>query len=220
LELFVGTIGYMAKYWTQILELTGEHLYMSVSAILIAIVVGVPLAVLMTRNRTVAAIIQTSINIIQTIPSLSLLLIIMIFLGLGYSTAIVALALYALLPIIQNTYAGLENVDKNLVEAGTGMGMTPVQLLTKVKLPLALPIILAGIRVASVVSIGAATIATFVGAGGLGEMIMRGISTTDDQKILAGAIPAALLVILVDVLLGLIEKKAGYRMHTAKAAHK
>jgi len=216
LELFVGTFLYMAKYWTQILELTGEHLYMSVSAILIAILAGVPLAVFMTRNRTVATVIQTIINIIQTIPSLSLLLIIMIFLGLGYSTAIVALALYALLPIIQNTYAGLENVDKNLVEAGTGMGMTPMQLLTKVKLPLALPIILAGVRVASVVSIGAATIATFVGAGGLGEMIMRGISTTDDQKILAGAIPAALLVILVDMLLGLIEKKAGYRMHTVK----
>lgn len=216
MEVLIGTLGVFATYWKQLLAFTGEHLFMSASAILIAIVAGIPLAVWMTRNQRVAFVIQTVINAIQTIPTISLLLIIMIFLGLGYGTAIVALALYSLLPIVQNTYAGLENVDKNLTEAGTGMGMTKLQLLTKVKIPLALPIILTGIRVASVVSIGAATMATFVGAGGLGEMIMRGIVTTDDQKVLAGAIPAALLVILVDLILGKIEKRANFRMQTAR----
>ncbi|RNB77783.1 ABC transporter permease [Brevibacillus nitrificans] len=189
---------------------------MSAIAILLAIVIGVPLAVFMTRNPKIAVTIQTIINTVQTIPTISLLLIIMIFLGLGYSTAIVALVLYSLLPIVQNTYAGLENVDKSMIEAGTGMGMTRLQLLTYVKLPLALPIILAGVRIAAVVAVGSATIATFVGAGGLGEMIMRGISTTDDQKILAGAIPAAVLVVLVDMLIGKIEKRASYRVNTAR----
>lgn len=217
MDVLIGTLGVFATYWRQLLAFTGEHLFMSASAILIAIVVGVPLAVWMTRNQRIAFIIQTTINAIQTIPTISLLLIIMIFLGLGYGTAIVALALYSLLPIVQNTYAGLENVDKNLTEAGTGMGMTKLQLLTKVKIPLALPIILTGIRVASVVSIGAATMATFVGAGGLGEMIMRGIVTTDDQKVLAGAIPAALLVILADLILGKIEKRTNFRMQAARA---
>lgn len=214
--MLFGTIQVMIKYSDQILDLTGEHLFMSVCAILIAIFLGIPLAILMTRNRTLALAIQTAINVIQTIPSISLLLVIMIFFGLGYKTAITALALYSLLPIIQNTYAGLENVDKNMIEAGTGMGMTPAQLLFMVKIPLAMPIILAGIRVSSVVAIGAATIATFVGAGGLGEMILRGISTTDDQKILAGAIPAALLVIIVDLLLGMVEKKSSFRLRMAK----
>ncbi|MFJ9501640.1 ABC transporter permease [Brevibacillus centrosporus] len=207
---------FITRYGGQILELTGEHLYMSAIAILLAIVIGVPLAVFMTRNPKIAVTIQTIINTVQTIPTISLLLIIMIFLGLGYSTAIVALVLYSLLPIVQNTYAGLENVDKSMIEAGTGMGMTRLQLLTYVKLPLALPIILAGVRIAAVVAVGSATIATFVGAGGLGEMIMRGISTTDDQKILAGAIPAAVLVVVVDMLIGKIEKRASYRVNTAR----
>ncbi|MED1953704.1 ABC transporter permease [Brevibacillus centrosporus] len=207
---------FISRYGGQILELTGEHLYMSAIAILLAIVIGFPLAVFMTRNPKIAVTIQTIINTVQTIPTISLLLIIMIFLGLGYSTAIVALVLYSLLPIVQNTYAGLENVDKSMIEAGTGMGMTRLQLLTYVKLPLALPIILAGVRIAAVVAVGSATIATFVGAGGLGEMIMRGISTTDDQKILAGAIPAAVLVVGVDMLIGKIEKRASYRVNTAR----
>jgi osmoprotectant transport system permease protein len=216
MDTLIGTIQYMSRSWGQILELTGEHLMMSASAIAIAIAVGIPLSILMTRNQTLAVAIQNVINTIQTIPAISMLLVIMILLGLGYSTAIVALALYSLLPIVQNTYAGLSNVDKNMIEAGTGMGMTPLQLLTKVKIPLALPVILTGIRVASVVAIGTATIATFVGAGGLGEMIMRGISTTDDIKILAGAIPAVVIVILVDLLMGKIEKKASFRMRTAR----
>ncbi|ELK43609.1 amino acid ABC transporter permease [Brevibacillus agri] len=216
MDSILDIIGVMNKYSEQILELTGEHLFMSISAIVIAIALGLPLAILMTKNRTLAVAIQTTINIIQTIPSISMLLIIMIFLGLGYDTAIVALALYSMLPIIANTYAGLTGVDKNMIEAGTGMGMTSGQLLRMVMIPLAMPIILAGVRVAAVVAIGAATMATFVGAGGLGEMILRGISTTDDQKILAGAIPAALLVILVDLLLGLVEKKSSFRLRAAK----
>lgn len=218
METLMGTIQYMVKYWDQIAGLTGEHLIMSASAIMIAIAAGIPLAILMTRNQTLAVAIQNVINTIQTIPAISMLLIIMIFLGLGYSTAITALALYSLLPIVQNTYSGLANVDKNMIEAGRGMGMTPLQLLLKVKIPLSLPVILTGIRVASVVAIGTATIATFVGAGGLGEMIMRGIATTDDIKIFAGAIPAVVIVILVDLLMGRIEKRASFRVSTGRAS--
>ena len=155
MDSILDIIGVMNKYSEQILELTGEHLFMSISAIVIAIALGLPLAILMTKNRTLAVAIQTTINIIQTIPSISMLLIIMIFLGLGYDTAIVALALYSMLPIIANTYAGLTGVDKNMIEAGTGMGMTSGQLLRMVMIPLAMPIILAGVRVAAVVAIGA-----------------------------------------------------------------
>ena len=217
MDTLMGTIRFMSENADQLAEFTGEHLLMSASAILFAMAIGIPVAILMTRNQTLAVAIQSVINTIQTIPSISMLLVIMIFLGLGYSTAIAALTLYSLLPIVQNTYAGLTNVDKNLIEAGTGMGMTPLQLLTKVKIPLALPVILTGVRVAAVVAIGTATIATFVGAGGLGEMIMRGIATTDDVKILAGAIPAVVIVIFVDLLMGRIEKKANYRMRASRA---
>jgi osmoprotectant transport system permease protein len=206
-----------AKDWGKILELIGEHVYMSFTGVLIALLIGVPLAVLMTKSQTVALVIQSLINIIQTIPSLALLLTVMIFLGLGYTTVIVALICYSFLPIIQNTYVGLTTIDRGLLEAGRGMGMTAWQLLTMVKIPLALPIILAGIRVAIVVSVGITTIATLVGAGGLGELIYRGIVTSNDAKILAGSLPAALLAISLDALLSKLEKRISARMHCSSS---
>ncbi|WP_026576852.1 ABC transporter permease [Bacillus sp. UNC438CL73TsuS30] len=203
--------------WDTILELTIQHIYMSFSGVLLAIILGIPLAVLMSRNEKLAVIIQTIVNGIQTIPNIALLLVIMIFFGLGSTTAIFALVCYSLLPIISNTYIGLKGVDKHLIEAGLAMGMTKQQLYFKVKIPLAFPIIMAGIRIATVIAIGVATIATFVGAGGLGDWIYRGITTTDDAKILSGAIPAALLAILVDFILRLIEKKSGVHLHKVKS---
>ncbi|XOK60387.1 ABC transporter permease [Paenibacillus elgii] len=217
MQTFTGVFEMMARDWDKLLKLTLEHLYMSLSGVLLAAAIGVPLAVFMTRNRTIAQTIQVFVNMVQNIPSIALLLIVMIFFGLGYTTAIIALICYSFLPIIQNTYEGLRNVDPHLIEAGKGMGMTDLQLLVKVKFPLAMPVMMAGFRVATVISIGVATIATFVGAGGLGEMIYRGIATTDDVKVLAGSIPAALLAVSIDFLLRWIEKKTGCNLHKAKS---
>ncbi|MGE5702261.1 MAG: ABC transporter permease [Clostridia bacterium] len=206
----------MSKYGEKMLTLTIEHLVMCLIGVLLAILIGVPLGVIMTKNERVAVIIQTVTNVIQTIPSIALLLMIMVVFGLGIGTAITALFCYSLLPVIQNTYSGLKTVDKSLIEAGKGMGMTNLQLLSMVQLPLAMPVLIAGIRVAMVVSVGVATIASFVGAGGLGDLILRGIATVDDMKIFAGAIPAALLAILADFILDIVERRMGIRTHTAR----
>lgn len=206
----------MSKYGEKMLTLTIEHLVMCLIGVLLAILIGVPLGVIMTKNERVAVIIQTVTNVIQTIPSIALLLMIMVVFGLGKGTAITALFCYSLLPVIQNTYSGLKTVDKSLIEAGKGMGMTNLQLLSMVQLPLAMPVLIAGIRVAMVVSVGVATIASFVGAGGLGDLILRGIATVDDMKIFAGAIPAALLAILADFILDIVERRMGIRTHTAR----
>ncbi|MFM1654819.1 ABC transporter permease [Brevibacillus sp. B_LB10_24] len=217
MNTFLDVLQYMINDWENILTITGEHLYMSLSGVVLAAIAGVPTAVLMTRNQKLAVSVQAVINMIQTIPNLALLLIVMIFFGLGYTTAIIALICYSLLPIIQNTYTGLQNVDPHLIEAGKGMGMTPMQLLVKVKIPLALPVMMAGFRVATVICIGVATIATFVGAGGLGQLIFRGILSTDDVKILAGSIPAACLAVGVDFLLKWVEKRSGFYLHKARS---
>ncbi|MFM1654301.1 ABC transporter permease [Brevibacillus sp. B_LB10_24] len=206
----------LSRYGEKMLVLTLEHLVMCLIGVLLAIAVGVPLGIIMLRSPRLAVVIQTAAGVLQTIPSIALLLLIMVLFGLGKDTAILALFCYSLMPIIQNTYTGLKTVDPNLIEAGTGMGMTVFQLLMMVQLPLALPVLIAGIRVAMVVSVGIATIASFVGAGGLGDLILRGIATVDDMKILAGAIPAALLAIGADLLLDVVEKKLGVRTHTAR----
>lgn len=211
------TIQYMIDDRGNIFTLTIEHLYMSLSGVLLAVLIGVPIAVIMTRNRNLAVIVQTTINMIQTIPSLALLLLIMIIFGLGYTTTIIALICYSFLPIIMNTYTGLQNVDKHLIEAGEGMGMTPLQLLFQVKFPLALPTMMVGFRVAMVICIGIATIATFVGAGGLGQLIFRGILSTDDVKILAGSIPAAMLAISVDYLLKWAEGRSSFYLRKVRS---
>ncbi|MEI3613390.1 ABC transporter permease [Pseudogracilibacillus sp. SO30301A] len=210
MDTLVNTLQYMLDDWQSILTLTIEHLYMSLSGVLFAIVIGVPIALIMTRNEKLAVTVQTTVSMIQTIPSLALLLLIMIVFGLGYTTTIIALVCYSFLPIIMNTYVGLQNVDEHLIEAGEGMGMTPLQLLLQVKFPLALPTMMVGFRVAMVICIGIATIATFVGAGGLGQLIFRGILSTDDVKILAGSIPAALLAISIDFLLKFAEGRSTF----------
>jgi len=194
----------------EVLELTLEHLWMVAASTLLAVLIGIPLGILITRKPGWDKPILGSANIIQTIPSLALFGFLLPVPWIGARSdrlAILALTLYALLPLIRNTYAGINGVDRSVVEAGRGMGMTDRQLLLQVELPLALGVILAGVRVAAVISVGLATIAAAIGAGGLGEYIFRGLAMVNNQLILAGAIPAAGLALLADVTLGWLEKR-------------
>ncbi len=195
---------------TEVLDLTLEHLWLVGVSTLLAVAVGLPLGILLTRWPALSKPILGSANIMQTIPSLALFGFLLPVPWIGERAdrlAILALTLYALLPIIRNTHAGIVGVDRAVVEAGRGMGMTDRQLLFQVELPLALGVIIAGVRVAAVISVGVATIAAAVGAGGLGEYIFRGVAMVNNQLILAGAIPAAALALLADVSLGIIERR-------------
>jgi osmoprotectant transport system permease protein len=196
--------------------LTGEHLWLVGIAMLFAVVAGVPMGILLTRKPKLKTLILGSTNIVQTIPSLALFGLLLPLPWLGARAdrlAIFALALYALLPIVRNTYVGIVGISEPVREAAVAMGLTSSQLLWHVELPLASPVILAGIRVATVITIGVATIAAAIGAGGLGEFIFRGIAMVDNGVILAGAIPAALMALLADFLLGGAEKLLVRRHH-------
>jgi len=202
-----------------VLGLSIEHLWLSAAGALIAGIVGVPLGVILLRVRALVGPVMAVVDVLQTIPSLAMLAIVMFFLGLGNSSLIAVLFVYALLPVLRNTYTGLAGASPDLLEAGKGMGMTRWQLLWQVQLPIALPVILAGFRVAMVTAIGIATIGTLIGAGGLGEPIWRGIQLRDTPMILAGAIPAALLAIIADILLGILEKSMVPRGLPVKNTH-
>jgi osmoprotectant transport system permease protein len=194
----------------QVIELTLEHIQLAGISTLIAACVGIPLGILITRIPSLSKLIIGGANVIQTIPSLALFgfLIPAPWIGERASRlAILALALYCLLPLIRNTYAGIRGVDPAVVEAGRAMGLTDRQLLLQVELPLASGVIVAGVRIAVVLAIGLATIAAAIGAGGLGEFIFRGLAMVSNQVILAGAIPAALLALAADFLLGLLERR-------------
>jgi len=200
---------FFVSHRSEVLTLTLEHLWLVGISIGIAVVIGVPLGILITRRSTLKQPVLTISNIIQTIPSLALfgLLLPVAFLGeRADRLAITALTLYALLPIIHNTYQGIKGVDPAIRDAARGMGMTDREILWQVELPLAAPVILAGIRLATVISIGVATIAAAIGAGGLGEFIFRGLAMVDNNVILAGAIPAALLALVADGLIGWLER--------------
>jgi osmoprotectant transport system permease protein len=201
---------FMLQNHAEVLELTLEHLWLVGVSIFFAVLIGIPLGILITRWPRLNKPILGSANIIQTVPSLALFGFLLPAPWIGARAdrlAILALTLYALLPLIRNTYVGITGVDRAVVEAGRGMGMTNQQLLWQVELPLALGVIIAGVRVATVISIGVATIAAAIGAGGLGEYIYRGLAMVDNRVILAGAIPAALMALLADVGLGWLEKR-------------
>jgi osmoprotectant transport system permease protein len=202
-QFFVGHRG-------EILEATVAHLTLVVVAMAFAIAISVPLGMVIVQRPAMRNIALGIASIFQTIPSLALfgfLIPIPFIGGIGRRTAIVALVLYALLPILRNTYVGLTGIDPAVLQAAEAMGMTQTQILWRVRLPLALPVILAGIRTATVITIGVATIAAAIGAGGLGTFIFRGVAMVSDAVILAGAIPAAFLAILADVLLALLERR-------------
>ena len=200
---------FLFQYGTEIIVHSGEHLILVIISLAIAISIGLPVGIFITRQPKLAAPILGLANAIQTIPSLAIFgfLISVPFLGgIGKTPAIFALTLYALLPIIRNTYIGINSINPAIIEAGIGMGMTDQQLLLQVEIPLALPVILAGVRVATVISVGIATIAAAIGGGGLGVFIFRGISTVNNELILAGAVPAAVIALSADFGLELLEK--------------
>jgi len=183
-----------------------QHLGLTFIALLFAIAIGLPLGILISRKKKLATPVLTIAGILQTIPSIALLGFMIPVFGIGPEPAIVALLIYALLPIIRNTYTGISGVNDSIIEAAKSLGMTKNQLLFKVELPLAMPVIVAGIRTAAVINVGVATLASFVAAGGLGEFIFGGISLNNSNMILAGAIPAALLAVIVDQIIAFIQK--------------
>ena len=206
----MSIIEFYARNAREAIGLLGQHLVLVGVSTLFAAAIGMPLGVALTRRPRWRGPVLGLANVFQTIPSLALfgfLIPLPLLGGIGARTAIVALVVYALLPIVRNTYTGIAGVDPAVREAGQGMGMTDGELLRMVELPLAAPVILAGVRIATVVGIGTATIAAAIGAGGLGVYIFRGVATVNDTLILAGALPAALLALAADAGLGLLERR-------------
>ena len=205
---------FLHRHGAEIGRLAFEHLWLTGFAMLFAVGIGVPLGIVLTRHERWAKPVLGVANVLQVIPSLALfgLLLPVPFLGeRAARLAIVALTGYALLPVLRNTYAGIRGVDPALIDVSNALGMTGMQRLRKVELPLAASVILAGIRTATVTCVGVATIAAAIGAGGLGELIFRGVASVDNGLVLAGAIPAALLALAADGLLGLAEKRLAVR---------
>ena len=207
-------IAFIRSHGWEIGRLTFEHLWLTLSAMVLAVAVGVPVGIWLTRHRRLAGPVIGFANVVQTVPSLALFGLLLPVPWLGENAArlaILALTGYALLPILRNTYAGIGSVDEALGDVADAMGMTSWQKLTKVELPIAMSVILAGLRTATVTCVGVATIAAAIGAGGLGELIFRGVASVDNRLVLAGAIPAALLALVADAGLGLVEKKMTVR---------
>ena len=183
-----------------------QHMYLTFLAILIITVIGIAVGIYMTRNKVIAGFIMGTVNIIYTIPSIALFGFLVALTGVGNKSALIALCIYGLLPVIRNTYVGINEVDPFLIQAATGMGSTDRQLLLKVQIPLALPVIFAGFRTMVVMTIALGAIASFIGAGGLGVAIWRGITTNFPEMTFAGSLLVAVLAFVVDFILGLIER--------------
>lgn len=207
-------IEFVIKHRTEIMTLSLEHVRLVLWSMMFSLLIGIPLGLLLARRPGVRALVLGTNNVIQTIPSLALfgLLLPMPWLGVRADRlTITALTLYALLPIVRNTYTGISGVDPSVLEVATGMGLTQRQILWHVQIPLASPVILGGIRIATVITIGVATIAAAIGAGGLGEFIFRGLAMLDNNVILAGAVPAALMALVSDGAIGVLQRGARWR---------
>lgn len=196
----------LQQNWGDLSTALWQHIYLSLISLLAGCIIAIPLGIYLTRHKRLATPIITVVSIIQTIPSLALLGFMIPLVGIGTLPALIALTLYALLPILRNTYTGIQEVSDAYIEAGNGMGMTRRQVLWMVELPLSRSVIMAGVRTSAVLTIGVATLATFIGAGGLGDLIMRGIDMIDTPMILVGAIPAALLAIVFDAILMALDR--------------
>ncbi len=199
-------IEYLKVNSPQIITLLLEHVKLTAVSVALAILIGVPLGILISCARKMSKPVLSLANIIQAIPSMALLGFLIPLFGIGRVPAVVAVVMYSLLPIIKNTYTGIENINPQTLEAAKGIGLTPFQVLSKVQIPLALPVIMTGVRVASVTAVGLMTMAAYIGAGGLGFLVFSGIRTVNNNQILAGAIPACLLALFVDFLFGTVEK--------------
>ena len=196
---------YISENYMYILTKAGEHLYISLFALVLGVIVAVPIGIALTRSEKAANLIIGLASVFQTIPSLSLLAIMIPIFGIGTKPAVVALFIYSLLPILRNTYQGMKSVDKNIIDAAKGMGMTNLQSIIQVELPLAAPIIMSGIRLSAVYVIAWATLSAYIGAGGLGDIIFNGLNTFKVSVIIAGTVPVSLLALLMDFILGKAE---------------
>ncbi|WP_040210500.1 glycine betaine ABC transporter substrate-binding protein [Clostridium polynesiense] len=204
-NIFSKFIEFVISRKGELFSLIFQHVSLTFIAVLVASAIGIPLGILIAKRRSAAGAVLGTSNIIQAIPSLALLGFLIPFLGIGSKPAIIMVLLYSLLPIVKNTYIGISNISPDIIEAAKGMGMTEGELLRKIQLPLAMPIIMAGIRISAVTAVGLMTIAALIGAGGLGYMIYSGVQTVNNMMILAGAIPACILALLVDFILGKFE---------------
>ncbi|WP_400558153.1 glycine betaine/carnitine/choline/choline sulfate ABC transporter permease OpuCB [Bacillus subtilis] len=191
----------------ELLYKTGEHLYISLISVVLGIIVAVPLGVALTRMKKGAGAVIGFVNIVQTLPSLAILAFFIPLLGVGKVPAIVALFFYSVLPILRNTYTGIKGVNKNLLESGKGIGMTGWEQIRLVEIPLAIPIIMAGIRTSTIYLIGWATLASFIGGGGLGDYIFIGLNLYQPEYIIGGAVPVTILAIIIDYVLAVTERK-------------
>lgn len=208
----VEILSFIANNWLVILGLAGEHISIVVVAVGFAVLTGVPIGIAITQSKRVADMVLYAASIIVTIPSIALFglmipILSMIGQGIGWLPAVIAILLYSQLPIVRNTYTAITNVDPALREAATGMGMTPFQRLARLEIPIAIPVIMAGVRTAVVMNIGVAAIAAYIGAGGLGVLIARGISQTDPRQLITGAIAVSLLAIAADWALLKLQKR-------------
>ena len=207
-NLFEQLISYYQTNSGYLFELFINHFLMSVYGVLFASIIGIPLGIIIARFGKLSGGIITLANIIQTVPVIAMLAMLMLVIGLGINTVIFTVFLYALLPIIKNTYTGIKEVDINIKDAGKGMGMTRNQVLRMIELPLSLSVIIGGIRIALVVAIGVVAVGSFIGAPSLGDVVIRGTNATDGTLfILAGALPIVVIVVLIDIVLRLVEKK-------------
>ena len=207
MELLRETLAYYSLNGSYVLEQFWRHFLISVCGVLLASAVAIPTGFLIARRGRLARWIVGAANVIQTVPSLALMSILMLGLGLGARTVIATVLLYSLLPIVRNTCAGIRGIPPQVLDAARGMGMTALQTVLRVELPLALSVIMAGVRNALVVAVGVTTIGTFIGAGGLGDIISRGVNVANGSAIIvAGALPTALMAVCADIVLGLMER--------------
>ncbi|GIO34753.1 MULTISPECIES: ABC transporter permease [Paenibacillus] len=215
---FMDFLSYVSRNSGMLWDYFVQHIIMVVIGLGLAVIVGVPLGILCSRSRWAAKIVLFITNILQVVPSLAMLVVLMLWLGLGMKTVMVGLFLYSLNPITRNTYVGLKQVSPSYLESGKGIGMSPLQLLVKVRFPLALTYIMSGLRIAAVIAIGVVTIAPLVGGGGLGREIYAGLNSNNSLRIFAGAIPAAVLAIVADIVLGYLQRKMDLAKRKSGAA--
>ncbi|TXK84006.1 ABC transporter permease [Paenibacillus sp. N3.4] len=204
LDLFVNTF---ITNKSIILTALWQHIYISLTALVISLLISIPLGIFLTRRKNIAGVAIGITGVFQTIPSIALFGFMLPFVGIGVKPTLIALVLYSLLPIVRNVYTGILEVNQSVVDAGRGMGMTNWQILWNIELPLALPVLMAGVRTAAVLTIGVTTIAAFIGAGGLGEIVFRGVALMRTELIIAGGLPAALLAVITEFLLKRLEIK-------------
>jgi len=206
MDFIIGFFDYVSLHSAEMIIRTLQHLQLALFSILIAILIGVPLGILVTYIKSLKKPVLGFANVMQAVPSIALLGFLVPFLGIGERPAVFMVVVYSLLPIVKNTATGLSSINADTIEAAKGIGMTNFQILSKIKLPLSLPVIMAGIRISAVTSVGLVTLAAFIGAGGLGYLIYSGIRTATPYQILLGAVPACMLALAVDFLGAMVEK--------------